>query len=262
MQLIPRYLVTNRSTVVANDAGFVTEYRPVYTHQVKITKGIDNVVQFRFLNADQKPVDVSAETVKFVAYDEGNIKVLDLTATALATKGLVTVTITKTDLANLPQQFLKYALYIDDGSTQALSYSDSYFGNNGTMFLDAGVFPEPRGDIELPFTAVSSIVIPDPDTTDNINYWASDPVVAAPSGEVFAFENAIIVSPAILSTDLTIQYTTDRQLSSGTKWIDITPTTVSSDSTETHFEFDGTYNYIRVYTTLDPQTISSIVLRN
>jgi hypothetical protein len=56
MQLIPRYLVENKIDVVSNDTGFVVEYRPVYSRQLKIYRGIDNAIQFRFINADQKPV--------------------------------------------------------------------------------------------------------------------------------------------------------------------------------------------------------------
>jgi hypothetical protein len=263
MQLIPRYLVKNKVDVIASDVGFVTEYRPVYSRQVKVYKGIDNSIQFRFLNADQKPIDITNEDIKFVAYDESKIKVLELTATATATKGLATLTIGKTFLEDLPQQYLSYSVYFDSESDgQVLTYSDSHFGNNGTIFLDASSFPDPRGDVELHFTAVASVVIPDEDTNDEINYWATDYVVATPSGETFAFENAIIVTPAIDSTELTIQYTTDRQITAGSKWIAITPTNVTSDSTQTQFEFDGTYNYIRIFTTVDPENITSIYLRN
>ena len=52
MQLIPRYLVNNRTTIIANEAGFVTEYRPVYSRQIKVYSNIDNVLEFRVLNAD------------------------------------------------------------------------------------------------------------------------------------------------------------------------------------------------------------------
>jgi len=54
MQLIPRYLVKNKTTVIANEAGFLTEYRPVYTRQLKVFTGIDNVLDFKLVNADQK----------------------------------------------------------------------------------------------------------------------------------------------------------------------------------------------------------------
>ena len=60
MQLLPRYLVDNTTTVVADLAGFITEYRPVYNKQLQLYKGIDNVLEFRLLNADQKPVDITS----------------------------------------------------------------------------------------------------------------------------------------------------------------------------------------------------------
>ena len=269
MQLIPRYLYNNRVTVITNDVGFITEYKPVYRNQVRITKGIDNVLQFKFLNADQKPVDIFGKQIIFVAYDEKSIKVLEETATVLddgittSTKGLTSVTIGKTSLENLPQQYLSYAVYIDDGSAgQTLTYANSHFDAGGTIYLDASVFPEPRGDVELRFTAVASVLIADDDRSDSVNYWATDPVSATPSGETYSYDNAIIVTPVIDSANLVIQYSQDKQITYGTNWIDITPTNITSDSTESTFEFSGTYEYIRVYITQDPETITTILLRN
>jgi hypothetical protein len=70
MQLIPRYLVKNKIDIIANVAGFIVEYRPVYKRQVQVYKGIDNVIEFRLLNADQKPINISNYTPKFRAFDE------------------------------------------------------------------------------------------------------------------------------------------------------------------------------------------------
>ena len=69
MQLIPRYLVDNRTTVLVSELGHVTEYRPVYTKQIKLYKGIDNALQFKLLNADQKAVALTGKTPKFVAFN-------------------------------------------------------------------------------------------------------------------------------------------------------------------------------------------------
>ena len=101
MQLIPRYLVNNIVTIVANDKGFTTELRQVYSRQIKIYKGIDNVIQFRLLNADQKPINVATYTPKFVAFDEAGQQIIahDGTVNQLddssASRGLFTVTVTE-----------------------------------------------------------------------------------------------------------------------------------------------------------------------
>ena len=77
MQLVPRYLVSNRTHIVADVAGFITEYRQVYNRQLQVYKGIDNVLQFKVLNADQKPVEIVNYTPKFVAFDENNNMIIE-----------------------------------------------------------------------------------------------------------------------------------------------------------------------------------------
>ena len=59
MQLLSRYLVNNTTTLVADVAGFITEYRPVYNRELQVYKGIDNTIQFKLLNADQKGINLS-----------------------------------------------------------------------------------------------------------------------------------------------------------------------------------------------------------
>ena len=101
MQLVPRYLVSNRTEVVANEAGIITEYRPVYQKHIQVYKGIDNVLEFKILNADQKPVDISNYTIKFMAFDDQDRLVIEHTGVSLQTtdssvfinKGLAKVTI-------------------------------------------------------------------------------------------------------------------------------------------------------------------------
>ena len=44
MQLLSRYLVDNTTTLVADVAGFITEYRPVYNREIQVYKGIDNAL--------------------------------------------------------------------------------------------------------------------------------------------------------------------------------------------------------------------------
>ena len=90
MQVLPRYLVNNVTTLVADVAGFVTEYRPVYSKQLQLYKGIDNVLEFRLLNADQKPVDITSYVPKLVAFDEVNQMVLEKDCTILDDGSTVT----------------------------------------------------------------------------------------------------------------------------------------------------------------------------
>jgi hypothetical protein len=67
MQLTPRYLVNNKTVIVLDETGFTVEYRPVYQRNLQVYKGIDNKLQFQVKNADQRPVNISSYTPKFIA---------------------------------------------------------------------------------------------------------------------------------------------------------------------------------------------------
>jgi len=129
MQLLPRYLCNHTTTVIANMAGFITEYRPVYSKQLQVYKGIDNVLEFRLLNADQKPVDITSYTPKFVAFDEINQMVLEKDATILddgstVTRGKFKLTVTENELLNVKQQYLSYNIYlVETDGDKVLTYS-------------------------------------------------------------------------------------------------------------------------------------------
>ena len=145
MQLTPRYLVDNRTTILVSDTGLTTEYRPVYTKQIKLYRGIDNALQFKLLNADQKAVTLTGKTAKFVAHDDSKKLVIQHDGVAHGTiTGLFTVTITDTDTLNLEDQYLTYSIILVDNTTsvRTLTYADTHFVNNGSMQLVSEVYPD------------------------------------------------------------------------------------------------------------------------
>ena len=77
------YLLKNKIIIVADIQGFVTEYRPVYQKSIKVSKGIDNVLEFEVKNHDQKPVSLLNYTPKFVAFNESKVMVLEKDGTVL-----------------------------------------------------------------------------------------------------------------------------------------------------------------------------------
>jgi len=149
MQLTPRYLVNNSTKLIANVAGFITEYRPVYSKQIQVYKGIDNVLDFRTYNADQRPINITTYTPKFVAFDENNNMVIEKDGTMLddggtAKRGKFSVTITENELLNIKQQFLNYNIYLQEtDGDKVLTYSHSNFDNDSTIYVNARTFPGP-----------------------------------------------------------------------------------------------------------------------
>lgn len=268
MQLTPRYLVKNRTTVVANEAGFVTEYKPVYSRQLKVFKGIDNVLEFRVLNADQKPVDIRSYTPKFQAFDENKNLVIEHDGVAItgddsaAIRGLFKVTVTANDLLNIKEQFLNYSIHLVDSNLDSvLTYSSEYFENSGTIKVSAEAYPGPRATYSVAtFNEDSGLA----GIEDSV--WYSESINAEPAiNGNEALHTAAVYTNGYVG-NVVVQATLDNQITSNNTndWADIA--TLTFDGTETtpvSVNFNGVFSHLRFKTTADPDTkISKILVRN
>lgn len=263
MQLTPRYLVNERINVVSSETGFVVEYRPVYTRELKIYRGIDNRLQFRLLNADQKPVTITGTPV-FVAFDENRNKVLEYFATVTddgstrTTKGMFEILISENDLLNIRQQYLQYNIYIqDDIETRTLTYANRDFESAGTIFIDGLSFPGPKqSSIITNFFPVGEEWI--------AGNTAADSIYAYPGiNGAEALHTAAIYSTGYVGT-ITIQATLENQISGNNNWFTVTE--IVFDGTELEpvvANFNGVYSYIRFVLDNDPAgKIEKILIRN
>jgi len=260
MQLIPRYLLKNRIIISASDAGFPTEFMPVYTRQLKIYKGIDNTVQFRLLNDDQKPINIANFTPKFVAFDENGTQVISHDGSinqlddSSATRGLFTVTIFDNETAGLNKQYLRYNIYLlDENNNKIITYVDSHFDNNATIYLDDYAFPGPTD-------AYSISVFTEQET----GKWFSEAVTAEPAIN----GNEALHTLAIYSTgfagDITVQATLDNQANANTNWANIASVSLNGTETEpTPLNYYGVFNFVRLHTINDPsEKINKVLIRN
>lgn len=258
MQLIQRYLLKNRITLVVNEYGYSWEYMPVYNRQIKLFRGIDNTIQFRLLNADQKPIDLSLYTPKFVAFDENENLIFDKTGEintiddSSASRGLFTVTIYENDMLNLPQQFIRFNVYlIDVNGNKQITYNNSHFDNNGTIFIDHYAFPGPSEPIQL-----STF-------TENGNFWTSESISAEPAIN----NNSALHTYAIYANgyigNLELKGTLDTS-SSSTDWALLdTITFDGSESEPVYGNFFGVFNYIQFAADANPANkLTKILIKN
>ena len=259
MQLTPRYLVKNRTLIISNDVGFVTEYRPVYQRELQVYRGIDNVLEFQVLNADQKPVQLTGKQVIFVAFDSNKSLIVNRTATIIiANKGLVTVTISENDVLNVKQQYLHYNIYIvNQDNSRSLTYTDEHFNANAVIYLSSAAYPGPRAPI-----VVESFFLP----IGNSEYWVTDIVTAEPgiNGNEALHTAAIYTNEYI--GDIVIEATLENQIigQGNVEWSEVARLTF--DGTEEQavaVNFVGVFSFIRFKASADPElTINKILIRN
>jgi len=272
MQLIPRYLYNNSIDVVSNDIGFVTEYRPVYSRQVKVYKGVDNKIQFRMLNADQKPVDISGHRIEFHAFDDEKNLVLEYDATIQddgstnSTKGMFYVTVTENDLLNLPSQYLSYSVFDMEACDQkVVTYSNGHFGACGTIYIDDCTSPT-----ILPSLEVNNWLTVDGSTTvwvagnDELTKICAQPKI----NKNEALHTVQFYTDAHNDNgyvgNVKIQGTLDNQIDEFTNWFEVS--SVTFDGTEVRpvlTSFNGVYSYLRFEADTNPaDKLLKVLIRN
>ena len=65
------YVYTQRQIVVLLSGNSPRKYMPVYAKPLTLHKGVDNKIQFQFLNQEQKPVDITGKSItcRILKYD-------------------------------------------------------------------------------------------------------------------------------------------------------------------------------------------------
>jgi len=263
-----RYLVSNQVTLLANGAGNITEYKPVYQRHLNVYKGIDNVLEFRIKNRDQKPLDVDRYTPKFVAFDANknmiierdgvNLQVGD--STSYSNKGLFKVTITENDLLNVSDQFLSYSVYlVDYDGTKVLTYADEAFSMNGVIKVNSDAFPGPAEAYNI-----SSFLEDTGKVGVDDSVWYSEAVDAHPALNGNEALHTIAIYTDEYIGDVVIQGTLENQITGTTNWANIsTVSFIGSESEPKPVNFNGVFNFLRIKATANPANkLTKILIRN
>ena len=102
---------------------------PVYAKPLTLHKGVDNQLQFQFLNQEQKPVDITGKeiTCRILNY-EGNQLLLQKALTPqLAATGITSLFLNAADIENIDAQKCYYTLEIPVGSFDFPVFVDRHF---------------------------------------------------------------------------------------------------------------------------------------
>tara|TARA_B110000503_G_C7077512_1_gene383615 strand:- start:3 stop:803 length:801 start_codon:yes stop_codon:yes gene_type:complete len=259
MQLVPRYLVNNRTTIVANEAGFVTEYRPVYQHQINVYRGIQNVLEFKVLNADQKPIELSGYTPKFQAFDENKRLIVEHDGEQVTSdgstpiKGVFKILLTENDILNVKDQYLSYNIHLINSNQEAvLTYSDTHFGMNGVIYINSEAMPGPASALSVPAFLQFD------------EEWITNEVIAEPAINGNEALHTAAIYTSLFIGNVTVQATLDNQVSNETDWSNIA--SIAFDGTETEpvpVNFNGVFSFLRFKADADPaDKITKILVRN
>lgn len=261
MQLVPRYLLNKRVSIVADLTGFAVEYSPMYHRTIQVYKGIDNDIQFRLFNADQKGIDLSGYTPRFMAWDENHNLVIEKDGVvqddgSSIQSGKFTVTITKNETLDLQDQYLSYTIYLaQTGEPDVITYTDTHFGNQGVIKLSSGAFPGVKASKSVTQFTQADL---------NSQEYISETLDAEPGiNGNNALHTAAIYSDSYAGT-ITVQATLENNVTESTDWADVASVTLDGTETEpVPINFFGVFSHVRIQTDANPaNTITKVLIRD
>ena len=137
------FVYTQRQTVVLLIGNSPRKYMPVYAKPLTLNKGVDNRIQFQFLNQEQKPVDITGKSItcRILNYTGTEVllrKALDLD---FALTRIASLKLNAADIEGIDAQRAYYSLEIPVGEFDYPVFVDSNAGARGDMNIVNSVLP-------------------------------------------------------------------------------------------------------------------------
>lgn len=156
-----------RNIVVLLDGTSPRRYMPVYAKPLTLHKGVDNQIQFQFLNQEQKPVDITGKEITCrILNNEGNQILLEKALTLqLPANGICALITNAADIENIDAQKCYYTLEIPVGSFDYPVFVDQNAGGRGIMNIVNSILPS--------FVPSYQVSIPTGQPFPNLNQYAN-----------------------------------------------------------------------------------------
>lgn len=144
MYSTPVYIFTPRQIVVLNVGNSPRRYNTVYAKNLTLHKGVDNVIQFQFLNQEQKPVDVTDKeiTVRIISDDGTRILIKTSLHPVLPLNGIMELRIIASEMESLHAQKARYSLEIPAGQFSLPVFVGGDGGAKGVIDILDGIVPK------------------------------------------------------------------------------------------------------------------------
>lgn len=169
------FLYTQRQIVIINAGLEWGAYMPQYSKPLSLHRGVDNKIQFQFLNSNQKPVDITGKSItcRIISSDGKEIllaKTLDLD---IPLNGIASLRINSAEAESIPAQKASYTLEFPEDGLGYPVFIDQSAGARGDLNVVNSILPA--------FVPSSSVTIPsgqafpnaNPNSSSNLTYYSS-----------------------------------------------------------------------------------------
>jgi hypothetical protein len=211
---------------------------PQYSKTLSLQKGVDNRIQFQFLNQEQKPVSVLGKmiTLRIINQDGTRVLIKKALEPDLPVTGIMSLYVTAVELENIATQKAFYSLEIPMGEFDFPVYIDQNSAARGEINIVDSILPS--------FVESQMITIPSGQNYPNLH---SDPNTTYTyySSVLNTQENPILTLQMELqsySGNITIQGSTEVD----SNWYTITQEEYPGVSETVGYTIDGYHPFVRI----------------
>lgn len=241
------YYYIPRQTVVLYSGNSPRRYDTVYAKNLTLHKGVDNKLQFHFINQEQKPVDITGKeiTCRILSADGTTILFQKALTLTLPLTGLAELQVSDTDLLGIHTQSASYSLEIPVSSFDFPVFVDSSSGARGKVAIVDSVMPS-----FTPSIAINIPTHPQPANVD-VTFYSS----------VIETKEVSVLSVQTNYTDFTGTVTMQGS-TTGTEWYDIDGgQTLANNSAAIGTVIEGFHPKVRVKFVYSQGTVDRILAR-
>ena len=137
------FYYTQRQIVVLLSGNSPRAFMPVYAKTMTLHKGVDNRLQFQFLNQEQKPVDITGKeiTCRIINYDGTEVLIKKALTLQLPVTGICYLQLNAAEIEDIPAQMCHYSLEIPEGQFDYPVFVDPAAGARGQINVVNSVLP-------------------------------------------------------------------------------------------------------------------------
>lgn len=255
------YLYQQIQTVILVDvtgAYFDRRWQQVYSKELKLNLGVDNVILFQFLNQDQKPVNISGATFTFrtISQNGEDLLIAKELVSLNNPLGRAKVTITAEETTYFQAQPANWSIEISSGVLNQAVLVDEYSNARGMIEIVDSVFPA--------FVSSQVLTIPSQSPQGNV-YYSSTITTDGSSRTTFQMDTAkytgnLLVQGATDATSNTIEWYNIEFLDYATgntvQQLDFT-----NSSKRLGIDVQGYHPYLRLSFGIDSGNVEDIVYR-
>lgn len=242
------YFYTPRQIVVLNVGNSPRRFNTVYAKTLKLHKGVDNRIQFHFLDQEQKPVNITDKeiTIRILDSTQSTVLVKKALVPVLALNGLTELQLTSSELDSIIAQKAHYSIEIPVGSFNLPVFVSGDGGAKGMIDIVDSVLPKHMPSMEI---GIASHVTP---TTTEVTYYSD--IVGTGYAEKLSFQPFL----SSFTGRLTIQGSTTL---TSPEWYDVYDVSYTDTSESNIHSIEGFHPYIRVVINSTQGNVDKILAR-